>query len=151
MKKLVLITATVLLSISAYSQKNIDELISKFEKVSNVESVEIGPAGLAFAKNIVSNSVDIPLEGKLGSLNILNLSKCTDNDKKKFVESVKNLHKNNYETLLRIKDKGKNIYILARKKGNSINEFAILTNDDPMIIRLKGSFNESDFKNIASK
>ena len=131
-------------------------LFEKYENEDNVTIIKISKAMFNLIPgNIITDKVNIKnIYSKIESLLILTSDKQEmatkmSNDFKSFIDRNKN-----YEELMRIKDNKKDnksdIIFYAIKKGDFINEFFMLVNNEKefVAIRIAGNFLEGDIQQL---
>ena len=131
-------------------------LFEKYENEDNVTIIKISKAMFNLIPgNIITDKINIKnIYSKIESLLILTSDKQEmatkmSNDFKSFIDRNKN-----YEELMRIKDNKKDnksdIIFYAIKKGDFINEFFMLVNNEKefVAIRIAGNFLEGDIQQL---
>jgi hypothetical protein len=154
MKKIV-ITFICLAFFSQYSMAHdLDRLLKKAAQAENVESVKIGGLLLWMGK-MIETTDDIPDSAKnINKIEVYDLSDCKADIKQEISREINNLKSDrNYETLIQVREKGKNVKILAKRKKDSIKELLILVsdNDEPVIVRLQGNIKQKDLTALVNK
>ena len=124
--------------------QNATRLIKEFKKESNAEYVCIPKIlmlmGAAF-------NDDAGLTKNANSLRVLDLEGCPDDVRKRFTERLNDIK--GYDTLMKVKDDGDEVRILAKIKGDRIKEFFIVTaGEDCSAVLFKGSFSKEDIAKI---
>jgi hypothetical protein len=140
---------------SQYSMAHdLDRLLKKAAQAENVESVKIGGLLLWMGK-MIETTDDIPDSAKnINKIEVYDLSDCKADIKQEISREINNLKSDrNYETLIQVREKGKNVKILAKRKKDSIKELLILVsdNDEPVIVRLQGNIKQKDLTALVNK
>jgi hypothetical protein len=126
----------------------------------NVEKISIGPLGMFFVKMAGGAAGGKEaLRGIKGikSIELLALDdECPAEKKAAIREQLQNLEDDRqYNTLMRIKDGNDRVRILVRKEKKTINEILMIilsdSDDESVVIRLRGSFKESDLADWMAK
>jgi hypothetical protein len=133
---------------------DLDRLLKKAAQAENVESVKIGGLLLWMGK-MIETTDDIPDSAKnINKIEVYDLSDCKADIKQEISREINNLKSDrNYETLIQVREKGKNVKILAKRKKDSIKELLILVsdNDEPVIVRLQGNIKQKDLTALVNK
>jgi len=150
MKRIFLILFVSVVTITMYGQ-DIDKIFSSFSKVAKADNVHIGKFAMSFVKFGAIGNNDADFVRKINSLQVLDLSDCNMDIKRKFADQISKCNMNGYEMLMRVKDDEDDVLIMAKSKKEKIKEFIIIEKGDPAIIRMKGNFSMSDLSDIAKK
>ena len=161
MKKTVVSLIILLaLSIQVFGQ-NINTVLSGLSKHENVEKISIGSFGMFFAKMAggIAGGKEV-LQGMKGikSIDLLTLNnECTDNEKAKIREQLKNLKDDGvYSVLMNVKDGNDMVRFFVKQKKDTIKEILMIVlsgdnDEDTVVIRLKGNFKASDLARLVEK
>lgn len=156
MKKITLfvcLLTAILLSPKLYAE-DIENVIVDITKEKNVDNVRVGGFLMTCAKFFGAAKVG-GKEGKLvksiNSVQAINFD-CNDADKREHYISRMNKLKDDseYETLIRVKDDGDNVYIALKKEKNKITGFYVMNIDDKSIaiVKILGKFKQEDIDSL---
>lgn len=156
MKKLITLLCifAITLASSNLHAENIDNIISDISKEKNVDNVKVGGILMAFAKFVGSTQVDGKERKMINSINSILVSDfdCSDANKKAhYISRINKLKDNDeYETLMRVKESGENVYIGIKRKKDKIVGFYILSIDKESIsaVKILGKFSQKDIDEL---
>lgn len=147
MKKFIATLALILVCQGAFAQ-SINALFKQFKEKEGAEYINIPSIPLKFMRTFMKEDNDKSLYFLKGikSVKVLDMEDCTPETKADFVQGIKQLNLNEYETLVMAKEEGDNVKILAKMNNETVKEFIILTTgkDDCALILLKGNFKKDD-------
>jgi len=158
MKKTV-VSVIILFALSAQAfGQDIDNVLSRLAKHENVDKISIGSFGMFLAKMVGGAAGGKEAwQGLKGvkSFELLALSdECSAGEKAKIREQLKNLKDDKeYATLMNIKAENNIVRFLIKQKKDTIKEvlMVVLEEENTVVIRLKGSFKESDLATLVEK
>ncbi len=143
MKKIILFSIALLfISANIFAQNNaIDNLFEKYTDNDDFTSVYI--SGKMFNTITKSNSKG-KVDDVLSSLKGMNILTTEKNPKDFFKEAKKKLYSNDYEELMRVKDKGANVLFFVRESDGKIAKELVLLvgeSDETVLISFGGNIN----------
>lgn len=147
MKKLIGICLLLALVQTAWAI-NAKQVFNEFKEAKNAEYVSIPRflmrIGQAFAGD--EDSEENRLVQSIHSMKVLDLEKCSNGVKQRFMKRIDALDTDKYETLMRVNDEEDKVRILVREEGNIIKEMLIVCSgsEDCALIQFKGHFSEND-------
>lgn len=150
MKKTSVFLLIFAISVTSYS-RDIDKIFSVFSKEAEADNVRLGKFAMAFIKPATLGKENSEFMKRISSLQILDLTDCSRDVKRRFEEQVKDIEKEGYDVLMRIKNNDDDILIMSKSKKDKIKELVIIEKSDPSIIRMKGNFRISDLSDITMK
>jgi len=154
------VTLIILFAIAIHSfGQDVNSVLSKLSKEKNVERISIGSFGMFFVKMVGGMAGGSELwQGLKGikSLEVLTWSEGYSAVEKEHIrEMLHNLKDDKeYATLMTIKDEGEYVRFLIKQEKEVIKEVIIIAleeDDDSVVLRLKGSFRESDLTDLVDK
>ena len=131
--------------------QDMDAVYNEFKDVKGVESVNVSPFLMKFARLFMdSDDKNNPLIKGTHSVKVLDLEDCTKDIKKQFTQKVNQLEHNGYETWMQVKEDGENVKIIAKMEDQMIRELLVLTtdNDDCALVLIKGKIRKEDIQAI---
>jgi len=149
MKKLFICLLIIVVSGQMHCQ-TLDKVISDFSRVENVEKVSIGKFGWNFLKFASIGNKDLAIMKKISSIQVIDLSECSEDAKRQFSQEIGKINDSNYELMLRVKDDEDEILIFSKIQKEKIRELIIVDKNDPAIVRLKGKFDFNDISSASS-
>ena len=143
MKKIILFSITLLLiNVNIFAQNNaIDNLFEKYTDNDDFTSVYI--SSKMFSTIAKSNSEE-KVDDVLSSLKGMNILTTEKNPKDFFKEAKKKLYSNDYEELMRVKDKGANVLFFVKESDGKIAKELVLLvgeSDETVLISFGGNIN----------
>ncbi len=143
MKKIILFSITLLLiNVNIFAQNNaIDNLFEKYTDNDDFTSVYI--SSKMFSTIAKSNSEE-KVDDVLSSLKGMNILTTEKNPKDFFKEAKKKLYNNDYEELMRVKDKGANVLFFVKESDGKIAKELVLLvgeSDETVLISFGGNIN----------
>lgn len=154
MKKLIGICLLLVVVQTAWAI-NAKQIFNEFKEAKNAEYVSIPRflmrLGQAFAND--EDTEDARLLRSIHSMKVLDLEKCSDGVKRRFMKRIDALNDDKYETLMRVNDEDDKVKILIREEGSNIKEMLIVCSgpDDCALIQFKGNFKESDIEALVKQ
>ena len=157
MKKLLIILVCSFACQMGYCQ-HFNNLFDEFKHEKNADYVTVSPFLMTIGKwfiqmdkdndpdDIVTKSI---IKGTK-SIKVLDLGDCSEEVKNRFQKSLKKIHTNGYEEMIRAKDDGDDVRILAKMDKKYIKDviIAVSGNEDCTLIQLDGKFSLDDVMNI---
>lgn len=157
MKKLIC-TALMLLAIQLSWAVNAKQLFNEFKNAENADYVSIPSLllkmGQMFMDDEDKDDTGADLAKKINSMKVLDLEKCSDSVKRRFMKRVNELNTDGYEELMRVNgDEDEKVKILIREEGTTIKEMLIVCSspDDCALIQFTGNFKESDIEALVKQ
>lgn len=156
MKKLIC-TALMLLAIQLSWAVNAKQLFNEFKNAENADYVSIPSLllkmGQMFMDDEDKEDAGADLTKKINSMKVLDLEKCSDSVKRRFMKRVDELNTDGYEELMRVNDKDEKVKILIREEGTTIKEMLIVCSspDNCALIQFTGNFKESDIEALVKQ
>lgn len=154
MKKLIGICLLLVIVQTAWAV-NAKQIFNEFKEARNAEYVSIPRflmrLGQTFAD--VEDSEDARLMRSIHSMRVLDLEKCSDGVKSRFMKRIDALDTDKYETLMRVNDEDDKVKILIREEEGNIKEMLIVCSgrEDCALIQIKGNFKESDIDALVNQ
>jgi len=143
MKKInLLILALFFFAININAQNNaIDNLFEKYTDSDDFTSVYI--SGKMFS-SITKSKSDKDVDSVLSSLKGMNILTTEKNPKDFFKEAKSKLYNNGYDELMRVKDKGSNVFFFVKDSDGKIAKELVLLvgkDDETVLISFGGNIN----------
>lgn len=150
MKRLLFAAALFVLPLFAGAQDFVEEMFSKYSGNQNFTSIVISKNLLDFAFTIDKENDLNRLKGKISDLKILVSEHKTDVNLK-FTEEVRsNLNKNEYLSLIEIRDGKTKVNFYVKKNGDQIVHLLLLASevDQDVLLSLSGEFTMKDLSEL---
>lgn len=148
MKKLLFCLLLTLLVLPASAQ-DLDSLIISFSKTPDVEYMPVDSETLKAQKENAGGQNVRELIDKFERVDVLDLEKCPEDAKAQFREKMSQLDKSVYIPLVNVKNSDGKVSIIQKKLANGITtDFIVYISENPMLVRIKGSFEESDINEL---
>ena len=153
MKRIIITVLLLQFAIALSAQGPSANFYEKYASAEGTESVKIGNFLLSLAQFIISFSDDIDNEkdaalkimGNLNSVEIIDVSDCSEKVKKEFNQESSKIKLTGYELISRIKDDEDDLRIFIKQKKQKISELLlIIAGEDPTMIRLKGKITQQE-------
>ncbi|MDE5711548.1 DUF4252 domain-containing protein [Bacteroides sp.] len=132
------------------------QVFNEFKEARNAEYVSI-PRFLMKLGMMFVDKDEVAEAGQLmnsvHSMKVLDLERCSDSVKQKFMKRINALKDDQYETLMRVSDADDKVKILIREEKESIKEILIVCSGsaDCALIQFKGNFKESDIEALVEQ
>lgn len=147
MKKALLYLLLFTITLTA-SSKTLDDIFNEFSKVPRAENIHFRKFIWSLIKTSTLGNTNNNFIKKISSMRILDLESCSSETKTEFSKQIESLDMEGYELLLKVKNNDDNVLILSKNKKNKINEFIIVSVNDPAIVKLKGNFTLKDLADV---
>lgn len=150
MKRLLFAAAFFALPLFAGAQDFVDEVFSKYSGNQNFTSIVISKNLLDFAFTVDKENDLNRLKGKISDLKIL-VSEHKADVNLKFTDEIRsNLNKNEYMSLIEIKDGKTKVNFYVKKNGDKIVHLLLLASetDQDVLLSLTGEFTMKDLSEI---
>ena len=150
MKKIILALIVTVACQTGFAQ-NADALYEEFKNEKGVESTNVSPMLMKFARLFIDkDDRSNPLIKGAQSVKVLDLEDSTKGTKKRFTQKVEQLNLNGYDTWMQAKDDGENVRIIAKVKDDIIHELLVMTtgDDDCALVIIKGKIKQEDVQAI---
>lgn len=157
MKKILLVLLCALAFQTCFAQR-INGLFEEFKHEKNADYVTVSPFLMTIGKWFIQMDQGNDPDGLVAksfikgtkSIRVLDLGDCAEDVKSRFQESLKKVHTNGYEEMVRAKDDGEDVRILAKMDKKFIKDviIAVSGHDDCSLIQLSGKFLLDDVMNI---
>jgi hypothetical protein len=148
MKKIVILLALLLATVQyGYGQKNytVDRLFKEFANVDEAEKVQLGGFTMALA-GMFHKTMGVK------GIEVYSFDNCAGQVKEKVRKAIANLNDRDYDTLLRVNDKGEQVRILTKMKDDYISELVVIAADESVaLIRLKGKIKPQDITALTAE
>lgn len=147
----------MLLAIQLSWAVNAKQLFNEFKNAENADYVSIPhlllKMGQMFMDDEDKSDAGAELAKKINSMKVLDLEKCSDSVKRRFMKRVDELNTDGYEELMRVNDEDEKVKILIREEGTTIKEMLIVCSspDDCALIQFTGDFKESDIEALVKQ
>lgn len=150
-----------MISTNLFAQTDIDELYKKYSEKEDITSVYISETMLSLGMNIAEtdiNNVNISgIAKKLTGLYILSIESSKSKIFSEFKSDINKLNKSGYETLMKVREGGKDGVDILIKKGKekgSYSNIIMVANgkDDIALIFFKGNnITDEDIKKLCKE
>jgi len=150
MKRLLFAASLFVLPLFAGAQDFVDDVFTKYSGNQNFTSIVISKNLLDFAFTIDKENDLNRLKGKISDLKIL-VSEHKDDVNLKFTDEIRsNLNKNEYMSLIEIKDGKTKVNFYVKKNGDKIVHLLLLASeaDQDVLLSLSGEFTMKDLSEI---
>jgi D-hexose-6-phosphate mutarotase len=132
----------LLLCHTVSGQEKVEQLFNEFAKIKDVERVKVGGIGLKLA-SFATETMGVE------SVDVLSFSRCADEMKELFIQKVKGLQDDDFETFVNIAENGKRTKVLLRIRDDIIRELVVLsTGAAPVMVCIKGKIKPSDIERV---
>lgn len=136
-----MLIALVATSATAQKLNTPDNLIAYFSETENAEYITLDRT-----KNI--GSLFPEMNSPIDSLQVLNLSKCSEKDKKKLLKTYENAFKDYLKLVKNNRENGTFMRIFVKQNGKKVLEFVLLDSTQPQIVRMFGDFDIGYLKGL---
>lgn len=144
-RKYFVFLAFIFITQLSLAQQNVKQLFKEFGKVEKVNKTMLGKPGDKSANNFID------VKG-IKSASMLNLEDCTQDTKKRFVDAVKQLKDEAYETLIKMEQDGQQVRVLLKMENDKIKEAILLqAGDNCVMVWIKGEIDISALNVIQKK
>lgn len=161
MKKLIFTIFLVFATSQILTAQDLSNWVSSLALIQNAQYQQVDQAmleaSLAAARAVDSSSIipsqTPPFMEKLESIDVINLSECSQETKTSFLKDLENIQDGGgYETILNVVDETDKVRIIARKEGTVIPQIFVFAIDhgdqEIVVIRMTGRMDESDINDI---
>lgn len=159
MKRLIISLLLILVTGQFIYSQDLNRLMADLAKEGNVERQVVDQSML---KQSLQGAASVDSTGmvtanmpsfvrNLSMVDVLNLNGCTSEVKAKFSKQIEEFKDGDgYETLLRVKDGEDNIRMIFKRNEDKVSEvfFLVMDEEDIVIVKMTGEFNESDLQEI---
>ena len=147
MKKIIATLALIIACQATFAQ-NIDTLFSQFKDKEGADYMNIPTLMLKFMRTFTKSNNDKSYRFIKGvkSVKVLDMEDCTQEVKAEFLQEAKKLKLSGYETLLKTKEDGEEVQLIAKMDEENINDLIILITgkDDCGLTLMKGKIKKED-------
>ncbi len=153
MKKSLFTFVGLLLLTFATAQENaIDKFFSKYEEIADFTVVNVSPRVFPMIAKISSESEDKEFKNLVAGLKGLKMI-TTQKDATKYYQEVLAKLPKNYEELVTVKEKGKNIKFLTKGTNDKISELLLVIGgaNDFMLLSIIGDIDLNNVAKLANK
>ncbi len=150
MKRLLFAASLFVLPLFAGAQDFVDDVFNKYSGNQNFTSIVISKNLLDFAFTIDKENDLNRLKGKISDLKIL-VSELKDDASIKFVDEIRSsLNKNEYMSLIEIRDGKTKVNFYVKKNGEKIIHLLLLASeaDQDVLLSLSGEFTMKDLSEL---
>lgn len=150
MKRLLFAASLFVLPLLAGAQDFVDDVFSKYSGNQNFTSIVISKNLLDFAFTIDKENDLNRLKGKISDLKIL-VSEHKTELNLKFTDEIRNsLNKNEYMSLIEIRDGKTKVNFYVKKNGDKIVHLLLLASevDQDVLLSLSGEFTMKDLSEL---
>lgn len=151
MRKFILLVSLFAMQAQMFAG-NIDSIFNEFKDSRKAEYVSVSPFLMAIGRMFMSDEED-DIAKRIRSIKVLDLEDCSSSVKERFNKKVSGLDKNDYETLMSVKEDDENVQILVKEKKNIIKEMVIVCGgkDDCALILIKGDIRPEDINKLVEQ
>ena len=122
--------------------KTVEQLFDSFSKEKNTVHVKVGGFAISLARIFTDTK-------GVSGVEVYSFEECENSVKTRFIDAIKSLKDNAYETLVSTSEKGERVKVLIKIKDSFINEIVVLAGgDDPALVRIKGKIKPDDIKSV---
>ena len=147
MKKIIATLALIIACQATFAQ-NIDTLFSQFKDKEGADYMNIPTLMLKFMRTFTKSNNDKSYRFIKGvkSVKVLDMEDCTQEVKAEFLQEAKKLKLSGYETLLKTKEDGEEVQLIAKMDEENINDLIILITgkDECGLTLMKGKIKKED-------
>lgn len=150
MKRLLFVTMLFVLPLFVGAQDFVDELFDKYSGNQNFTSIVISKNLLDFAFSMDKTNDLNSFKGKISDLKIL-VSEHKDDTNNKFTDEIRNnINKNEYMSLIEIRDGKTKVNFFVKKNGDKIVHLLLLASEinQDVLLSLSGNFTMKDLSEI---
>lgn len=154
MKKVFSLIVAVLFTSLSYGQDNIiDRFFSKYESNADFTVVNISPKMFSMISKATSEMEDKEISALMQGIKGLKMISTEKDAAKYYAEALTKIPAKEYETLVTVRDKGKNIKFLTKGNGDIVNELLLLVGGDSqfMVMSFTGSLDINKIAKLANK
>ena len=149
MKRLNCLLLCLFISIALMKAENYASLYRSFNQAAGVEQVSISRLAMMLMKPFMG---DDPVASSIQSIQVLDLSSCSDEVRLSFNKRAARINERGFETLMQVKEEEEFVRILVKTKQDRIRELVILiTGGDPVLVRSKGNLSMDEAQKMAPK
>lgn len=151
MKRTTIILALFIIPFLAGAQDFIDEVFNKYSGSDNFTSIVIGKDLLDFAFSMDKDNEIDKLKGKISDLKILVSNDQHESGNIGFTNEIRSaLEKNNYLSLMEIKDGKDKVNFYVKKDNDIITHLILLAKEEneEILLSLKGQFSKKDLAEL---
>jgi hypothetical protein len=153
MKRMFLLLASVLLTLSLSGQRYIDALFEKYAGNDGFVTVTISGDLLKLAKCLDKNDDDNDCWPKeISEIRIL-VKEEDESPVVNFYETaLKEINRGDYEEFMRVKKYDQDMVMLVKAEGNSFREFLVVVGgEDNILVQIKGKMTFKEARNFADE
>ncbi len=150
MKRLLFAASLFVLPLFAGAQDFVDDVFNKYSGNQNFTSIVISKNLLDFAFSIDKKNDLNNLKGKISDLKIL-VSERKDDANNNFVDEIRSsLNKNEYMSLIEIRDGKTKVNFYVKKNGDKIIHLLLLASEaeQDVLLSLSGEFTMKDLSEL---
>ncbi len=147
MKKIIATLALMIACQTGFAQ-NIETMFETYKNEQGADYLKITPLMMKLFRLFADKDVKTKFMRSVQSMKILDLGSCQSGVKESFIEQIKELNLNGYETLLVSREDGETFKLLAKTDPKSIKELLVLTTGkgDCIVVQLKGKIKKEDIQ-----
>ena len=154
MKKVMMIAALALMTMTVQAQMSVDRLMRKYKHSPKAEYVHVPKMMMTLAKAIKTGDADDYTKylKHIDSIKVLDMEDCSNAVKQQFFKDVTQLKTAGYEELMTVKEADEQTVILAKRNKTGIKELVIVDsdNDDAALIQILGNIKNSEIQKIVA-
>ncbi len=145
-----LITFLVALPILAFGQSNsIEDFYTKYKNNEDITALTLSGGMIKFAASFEEDG-NTKILDKIALVRLLMMSDNNLVSKKEYHGFMKDIKKDAFDELIKIKEDGIDIDIFIREKGDTITDVLIMVKEENefIMVSLEGNFQYSDLKDL---
>ena len=155
MKKVMMIAALALMTMTVQAQMSVDRLMRKYKHSPKAEYVHVPKMMMTLAKAIKTGDADDYTKylKHIDSIKVLDMEDCSKAVKQQFFKDVTQLKTAGYEELMTVKEADEQTVILAKRNKTGIKELVIVDSDtdDAALIQILGNIKNSEIQKIVAE
>ena len=152
MKKVMMIAALALMTMTVQAQMSVDRLMRKYKHSPKAEYVHVPKMMMTLAKAIKTGDADDYTKylKHIDSIKVLDMEDCSNAVKQQFFKDVTQLKTAGYEELMTAKEADEQTVIMVKRNKTGIKELVIVDSgdEDAALIQILGNIKNSEIQKI---
>lgn len=155
MKNLLALLFAMIVSASMYGQNAIEKFFSNYENDPEFSVVYVSPKMFKMVSKVTGEEAEDDMAKVIKNLKGLTVLTTEKNGLKYYNEAIGKIPVQEYEELVKVRDKGENVKILTKNSNNDsiVHELLILVGgqDEFALVSFVGDINLNDISKLAEK